>query len=133
MCAQHRSELLEDIDLSEALALYVFMYGVMGTATPRTCNPKHAPPDLQGDPISVPRKLSFQRYEVLAIVMGQRQIKLAALWLGAIITGFERHILRAVRTGLLAVELRAAAWTPHRVTLMVLKSVVRMSAAYFIL
>ena len=50
-------------------------------------------------------------YERLAIIMGKRQPKLASLWLGAIITGADKPILRAVHSGLSAVELHAAAWT----------------------
>jgi hypothetical protein len=50
-------------------------------------------------------------YETLAIVMGRRQPTLAALWLGAIITGMEGRIFQAVRTGLSAIDIHAAAWT----------------------
>jgi hypothetical protein len=48
-------------------------------------------------------------YETLAIVIGRRQPTLAALWLGAIITRMEGRIFQAVRTGLLAIDIHAAA------------------------
>jgi len=51
------------------------------------------------------------QYERLAATMGKRQPKLAALWLGAILTGGEKRIFRDVNLGLSAVELHAAAWT----------------------
>lgn len=48
-------------------------------------------------------------YETLAIVMGRRQPTLAALWLGAIITRMDRQIFQAVRIGLSAMDIHAAA------------------------
>lgn len=50
-------------------------------------------------------------YETLAIIMGKRQPKLAALWLGAIISGMHMTIFQHVRLGLLAIEPHASAWT----------------------
>lgn len=47
----------------------------------------------------------------LAMIMSRSQPSLAALWLGAIILGLEKTILRPVRSGLFNVELHAAAWT----------------------
>lgn len=43
--------------------------------------------------------------------MSKWQLKIAALWLGAIIAGIEKSILQPVRIGLWAVEPHAAAWT----------------------
>ncbi|KAL9632747.1 MAG: hypothetical protein Q9204_003663 [Flavoplaca sp. TL-2023a] len=43
--------------------------------------------------------------------MSKREPALAALWVGAIILGMEKNILRPVRNGLFAVELHAAVWT----------------------
>jgi hypothetical protein len=43
--------------------------------------------------------------------MEKRQPKLAALWLGAIISGMHMTIFQHVRLGLLAIELHASAWT----------------------
>ncbi|KAB8224819.1 hypothetical protein BDV33DRAFT_164762 [Aspergillus novoparasiticus] len=47
----------------------------------------------------------------LAAVLGRRQTKLAALWLGAIIMGLARTELRDIRNGPPAINLPAAAWT----------------------
>ena len=51
------------------------------------------------------------QYWRLAATMARRQPKLAALWLGAIMAGGEKRILRDTHSGLYAVELHAAAWT----------------------
>ena len=50
-------------------------------------------------------------YERLAIVMGKRQPKLAALWMGAIISGMANTIFQQVRIGSMTIELHASAWT----------------------
>ncbi|XMA11599.1 hypothetical protein WAI453_004390 [Rhynchosporium graminicola] len=50
-------------------------------------------------------------FESIAIIMGRRQPKLAALWMGAAISGMADPILQWARTGLTAIELNAAAWT----------------------
>ena len=50
-------------------------------------------------------------YEKLAIVMGRRQPKLAALWMGAIISGMANTIFQQVRIGSMTIELHASAWT----------------------
>jgi hypothetical protein len=50
-------------------------------------------------------------YEKLAIIMGKRQPKLAALWMGATISGMANVIFQQVRIGLMAIELNASAWT----------------------
>ncbi|KAK0111646.1 hypothetical protein ONS95_001990 [Cadophora gregata] len=49
--------------------------------------------------------------ESVAIIMGRRQPKLAALWMGAAISGMADPILQWARSGLTAIELHAAAWT----------------------
>ncbi|KAI9739914.1 MAG: hypothetical protein M1818_004970 [Claussenomyces sp. TS43310] len=43
--------------------------------------------------------------------MGRRQPKLAALWMGAIISGMANIIFQQARIGLMAIELHASAWT----------------------
>lgn len=50
-------------------------------------------------------------YKTLAIVMGKRQPKLAALWTGAFISGVAKEIFRNVRIGPLATEMHCSAWT----------------------
>jgi hypothetical protein len=47
----------------------------------------------------------------LAILLAKRGRRLAPLWLGAIIVGMAKSVLRAVHTGMTALELHAAAWT----------------------
>jgi hypothetical protein len=55
--------------------------------------------------------IAREEFTSLAIIMSRRQPTLATLWLGAIILGIEKIILRPVRNGLFAVELYAAVWT----------------------
>jgi len=50
-------------------------------------------------------------FESIAIIMGRRQPKLAALWMGAAISGMADSILQWTKSGLTAIELYAAAWT----------------------
>ena len=50
-------------------------------------------------------------FVAVAAIMGERQPKLAALWLGASLTGVASRIIRDVHCGLSAIELHAAAWT----------------------
>jgi hypothetical protein len=52
-----------------------------------------------------------REYSRLAVVMGKRQPKIAAVWLGAIILGMESRILSPVRAGMFAVDMLSAAWT----------------------
>lgn len=46
----------------------------------------------------------------IAVIMGNRQPKLAALWLGAVISGNLQHIMRAARSGHFPVIPEATAW-----------------------
>ena len=50
-------------------------------------------------------------FDTIAIIMGRREPKLAALWMGAAISGMADPILQWSRTGLTAIELHAAVWT----------------------
>lgn len=61
-------------------------------------------------------------FESIAIIMGKRQPKLAALWMGAIISGMANPILQWARTGLTAIELHASAWTATTHSFISLKS-----------
>ncbi len=47
----------------------------------------------------------------IAMIMGNRQPKLAALWLGVVISGSLEHIMRAARAGHFPVIPEATAWT----------------------
>lgn len=49
--------------------------------------------------------------EKVAMIMGKREPRLAALWMGASISGMASTILQGVRIGLTAIELHASAWT----------------------
>jgi hypothetical protein len=48
-------------------------------------------------------------FEKVATIMGKRQPKLAALWMGATISGMATAIFQGVRIGLTAIELHASA------------------------
>jgi hypothetical protein len=61
-------------------------------------------------------------FEKVAIIMGKRQPKLAALWVGATISGMASVIFQGVRIGLTAIELHASAWTATAHTFISLKS-----------
>lgn len=50
-------------------------------------------------------------FESVAIIIGRRQSKLAALWMGAAVSGIAAAILQWARIGLTAIELHASAWT----------------------
>lgn len=50
-------------------------------------------------------------YKTLTILMGKRQPKLAALGMGAFISGVANYIFQDVRIGLLATEIHCSAWT----------------------
>lgn len=47
----------------------------------------------------------------LATLLGYKQPNVAALWLGAIIVGMAKSVIRNIRIGLVALDLHAAAWT----------------------
>uniref|UniRef100_A0A093V8R0 Ectonucleotide pyrophosphatase/phosphodiesterase family member 6 n=1 Tax=Talaromyces marneffei PM1 TaxID=1077442 RepID=A0A093V8R0_TALMA len=47
----------------------------------------------------------------LVALLGNRQPNVAALWLGAIIVGISKSVIRDIRIGLIALDLHAAAWT----------------------
>lgn len=57
----------------------------------------------------------------IAMIMGNRQPKLSALWLGVVISGSLEHILRAARAGLFPVIPEATAWTDIPQSFMFLK------------
>lgn len=61
-------------------------------------------------------------FEKVAIIMGKRQPKLAALWMGATISGMANVIFQGVRIGLTAIELHASAWTATAHSFISLKS-----------
>ncbi|KAK2760784.1 hypothetical protein FQN54_002022 [Arachnomyces sp. PD_36] len=50
-------------------------------------------------------------YMLLASMMARRQPPLGSLWLGAILTGAAKPILRDIRSGQYALELNSSAWT----------------------
>lgn len=50
-------------------------------------------------------------YTKLASLLGNRQPNVAALWLGAIIVGIAKSVIRDSRNGMTALDLHAAAWT----------------------
>ncbi|PVH85786.1 hypothetical protein DL98DRAFT_605441 [Cadophora sp. DSE1049] len=54
----------------------------------------------------------------LAMVLGRQQPKVAGLWVGAIVTGMARSILRHCRNGFIAIEMNSAAWTNTTQTFM---------------
>lgn len=54
----------------------------------------------------------------LATLLGNRQPNIAALWLGAIIVGIAKSVIREVHSGLTALDLHAAAWTSTMQTFM---------------
>jgi hypothetical protein len=52
-----------------------------------------------------------EEFTKLATLLGNRQPNVAALWLGAIIVGIAKSVIRDVRNALTALDLHAAAWT----------------------
>ena len=52
-----------------------------------------------------------ENFTLLTNVLARRKPILGSLWLGAVLTGIARSMLRDIRTGLTALELNAAAWT----------------------
>jgi hypothetical protein len=61
-------------------------------------------------------------FEKVAIIMGKRQPKLAALCMGAAISGMADAIFQGVRIGLIAIELHVSAWTATTHSFISLKS-----------
>jgi hypothetical protein len=55
--------------------------------------------------------LDERNMDKLAAILGRRQPRLAALWLGAIIMGMAKTVIRDLKNGLSAPDLHAAAWT----------------------
>lgn len=55
--------------------------------------------------------LDSSNFVKVAMIMGNRQPKLAALWLGAVVSGNLEHILHAARAGHFPVIPEATAWT----------------------
>jgi hypothetical protein len=61
-------------------------------------------------------------FEKVAIIIGKRQPKLAALWMGATISRITSVIFQGVRIRLTAIELHASTWTTTAYSFISLKS-----------
>ncbi|KAJ5191848.1 uncharacterized protein N7498_010833 [Penicillium cinerascens] len=61
------------------------------------------------------------REDLLAALMANRQPRLGILWLGAILTGLAKSVLRDIRAGMTALDLPASAWTGTKQTFLTSK------------